>query len=543
VTALLTRARLLRLALAGAAAVVAGPGAAGRSLMPSLRQLSVRNRGRGFAGDRSFFATVSPGVRGRDTAAVSFSLDRAARVRLEAVRTALRKSTVVWTSDKQLPPGEHLLKWQPLPETAVGSYVMRLTVESAQGRRKVYGGRRPSRPELASAPVVRVLGVEASFDRRSYVAGETARLTIAADAASLSIQALACGTEDGYTDRADEMRGLPVGDPIVIDWRSSRLAPRVIPFPIGQLASGVYALRIVTEDGRLGYTPLIVRPTTLGTARQAIVLPTNTWQAYNYYDLDGDGWGDTWYAGGSPPVRLDRPFRDGGTPLRWRRYDVGYLKWLRWTERFPDYLSEDDLEAIPSGDELRKLYDLVVFPAHTEYVTQQAYDVVQRFRDLGGRLIFLSANNFFWKVEKRGNTIRRVKLWRELGRPEAALCGVQYKANDDGTRQAPFYVVRAADAPWLWEGTGLTDGSKLGDTVGGYGIEIDGTTPASPPGTKVLAMVPNLFGPGLHAEMAYYETDAGARVFSAGALDFGGSVNLWPMRRMLENLWRHMTDT
>jgi N,N-dimethylformamidase beta subunit-like, C-terminal len=542
VTALLTRARLLRLALAGAAAVVAGPAAAGRSLMPSLRRLSVRNRGRAFAGDRSFFATVSPGVRGRDTAAVSFSLDRAARVRLEAVRTALRNSTVVWTTENPLPPGEHSLKWQPLPETPVGSYVMRLTVESAQGRRKVYGGKRPSRPELATAPVVRVLGVEASFDRRSYMPGETAKLTIAADAASLSIQVLACGTEDGYTDRADEMRGLPVGDPITIDWRSSRLGPRAVPFPVGQLASGVYGLRILTEDERVGYTPLIVRPATLGTARQAIVVPTNTWQAYNYYDVDGDGWGDTWYAGGSPPVRLDRPFRDRGTPLRWRRYDVGYLKWLRWTERFPDYLSEDDLEAIPSGDDLRKLYDLVVFPAHTEYVTEQAYNVVQRFRDLGGRLIFLSANNFFWKVEKRGNAIRRVKLWRELGRPEAALCGVQYKANDDGTKQGPFYVVRAADAPWLWEGTGLTDGSKLGDTVGGYGIEIDGTTAASPPETKVLAMVPNLFGTGLHAEMAYYETAAGARVFSAGALDFGGSVNLWPMRRMLENLWRHMTE-
>src|SRR5262249_50021678 len=151
------------------------------------------------------------------------------------------------------------------------SYVMRLTVESPQGRRKVYGAKRPSRPELASAPVVRVLGVEASFDRRSYMAGETAKLTIAADAASLSIQGLACGTGDGYTDRADEMRGLPVGDPIVIDWRGSRLAPRVLPFPVGQLASGVYALRIFTEDERVGYTPLIVRPATLGTARQAIV--------------------------------------------------------------------------------------------------------------------------------------------------------------------------------------------------------------------------------------------------------------------------------
>jgi hypothetical protein len=78
--------------------------------------------------------------------------------------------------------------------------------------------------------------------------------------------------------------------------------------------------------------------------------------------------------------------------------------------------------------------------------------------------------------------------------------------------------------------------------VGGYGIEIDGTTPFSPPGTKVLAMIPSLMGPGLHAEMTYYETPAGARVFSAGALDFCGSVTFWPVRKLLDNLWRHMTS-
>ena len=39
-------------------------------------------------------------------------------------------------------------------------------------------------------------------------------------------------------------------------------------------------------------------------------------------------------------------------------------------------LAEDDLEAFPNGDELRRLYDLVVFPGHTEYVTEHAYDVV-----------------------------------------------------------------------------------------------------------------------------------------------------------------------
>ncbi len=42
--------------------------------------------------------------------------------------------------------------------------------------------------------------------------------------------------------------------------------------------------------------------------------------------------------------------------------------------------------------------------------------------------------------------------------------------------------------------------------------------------------------------MTYYETAAGARVFAAGALDFGGSITFWPMRRMLDNLWHHMLE-
>ena len=134
----------------------------------------------------------------------------------------------------------------------------------------------------------------------------------------------------------------------------------------------------------------------------AVVLPTNTWQAYNLYDSDGDGWGDTWYAGGAPPVVLDRPYRDRGVPPRFFRYDFPFLRWLEKTRREADVYADDDLERFATGDELRRLYDLVVFPGHSEYMTEHAYDVVERFRDLGGRLVFLSANNFFWKVERRG---------------------------------------------------------------------------------------------------------------------------------------------
>ena len=41
--------------------------------------------------------------------------------------------------------------------------------------------------------------------------------------------------------------------------------------------------------------------------------------------------------------------------------------------------------------------------------------------------------------------------------------------------------------------------------------------------------------------MTYYETSAGARVFSAGALNFGGTVMLWSnVAAILDNVWARM---
>jgi hypothetical protein len=155
--------------------------------------------------------------------------------------------------------------------------------------------------------------------------------------------------------------------------------------------------------------------------------------------------------------------------------------------------------------------------------------------------MFLSANNFFWKVTEQGKVLRKVGKWRDAGRPEARLIGVQYRANDNGERQGLFTVQNATATPWLWDGTGLTDGSAFGQFVGGYGIEIDSTTPDSPPGTVVVAQIPDLLGPGITAQMSYYETTAGAKVFAAGALDFGGSSTFWPVKRMLDNLWARLS--
>jgi hypothetical protein len=57
----------------------------------------------------------------------------------------------------------------------------------------------------------------------------------------------------------------------------------------------------------------------------------------------------------------------------------------------------------------------------------------------------------------------------------------------------------------------------------------------------VLARIPDEFGPGKSAEMTYYTTAAGAKVFSAGVMNFGGSA-LWPpIRTMVANLWAHLS--
>jgi hypothetical protein len=89
---------------------------------------------------------------------------------------------------------------------------------------------------------------------------------------------------------------------------------------------------------------------------------------------------------------------------------------------------------------------------------------------------------------------------------------VQYRVNGRAPRQ-PWIVWKAAAASWVFSGTGLSEGSRFGRG----GVEIDETTAASPRRVQVLAEIPNLFGPGLTAQMSYYETRAGAGVFAAGA--------------------------
>jgi hypothetical protein len=506
---------------------------------PKLLDLRVSNGSTPYAGDRPLLTTVSPNGDGfRDRAIVGFRLTKSATVELDVLQTVnvkRGKNTVQTISSVRhaFSRGRHRLVWTPARSLPSGTYVLELTVTDTQGRRRIYNDLPLAGRVRIRAPVVRIQRIGVSVGAR-YMPGQTAVASVATDARQLEVDVLSFRNGRGAVD--PKTGASPIAPPVALAWRGHRKAPGRVRIHIGDWPSGLYFIRITSKDRRVGYAPFVVRPPVLGTSRIAVVLPTNTWQAYNFADADGDGWGDSWYVNGAfRRVDIGRPYNDSGIPLRFRDFDSPIIAWLSARGNV-DFLTDLDLEHVASGDLLAHVYDLIVFPGHEEYTTAHEYNVVRRFRNLGGNLMFLSANNFFWKVVFQGQVMRRVGEWRNLGRPEASIVGVQYVASNYGVHQGA-YIANTASAPWVFAGTGLANGQSFGR----YGYEIDIRSPATPPGTILLASIPDLMGPGRTAEMTYYETAAGAKVFAAGALNFGASVGDPVVARILDNLWARLS--
>ena len=385
----------------------------------------------------------------------------------------------------------------------------------------------------------------AGFLARSYTPGQVAVLNIRGGDTSRAtlqlFQAGASGTPGPAAapgwDKATF--GKPVTAPLVVrrpsGFRRWLVHIRLDP----NWASGDYVARL-SWGGHTDYAPFVLRPSRLGTSPVLVVEPTNTWHAYDVVN------GDSWYLDPSVHViDLTHPFASSrvsgarvpaGLPEQFSRFDLGFLRWYWHSGYRADFVSDDDLQRVASAGRLSR-YRLIVFAGHEEYVTSHTYDVITRFRDAGGNLAFLSANNFFYRVRVSGDTMSGRTRWRDLGRPEAALVGAQYAGWDEGKYpNRPYRIVSTAAAPWLFEGTGLHDGSL----VGNYGIEVDEPNTVSPPHTHVLAEIPNELGPGKPAEMTIYTTGR-STVFDAGAINFGASAH-WPaLSRFFSNLWSHLS--
>src|SRR5690242_3375855 len=318
--------------------------------------------------------------------------------------------------------------------------------------------------------------VEAAFPLESYGPSSVARLLITDMARAVSIQVRHVGPETGPISGNDTMTGVPMTPKRAIGRVSGR---RIVNVHLGDWPSGVYFVQLTAPGGRVGYAPFVLRPKHLGINRVAVVMPTQTWQAYNHRDDNADGRADTWYACACQhTARLGRPFLDRGTPPHFKYYEIPFLRWLNRSHPDVDIISDAELKRT-NGRALAKAYSLLIFSGHHEYVTTHEYDAVVNFRNRGGNLMFLSANNFYWKIVIRNHVMTRIVKWRDIGRPEAALLGVQYFHNDDGEHRGNWIVRNARRFDWLLKGTGLTNGGSISNG----GIEADRMTSASPRST------------------------------------------------------------
>ena len=523
--------------IAGSAPAGAGP--------PRLLGLRISNGGTPFAGDTPLLATVSPNGDGfRDRALIRFKLDRPASVEVRVVATdeVRRPVKTIWTTRQRLAAGPHTIGWKPARTTPDRTYLVRFLVEGRTGGRRVYGFEPPRRGRFTSGLVVRVQGIDAGFLARSYPVGGDATVAISTDARRIRLQLFSFATLPRPTVRDLRTGGVAVAPAVRLDLAaprkrrhdSCRSATRACPraastscaSPRATAASATRRsscgpARSASTGSRSSSRPTPGRPTTSSTQTATAGATAGT------------------SSGATRAVDLRRPFLDFGVPFRFRDWDLSFISWLRRTGKQVDYLSDDDLAAHRApATTLRRAYDLVVFPGHEEYVSEHVYDVVQRYRDLGGRPDVPLREQLLLEGAARGVSCSGAcRCGAALGRPEAALVGAQWVGRATTARcRAPYVVQGAGSTPWAFAGTGLRNGS----TFGRYGIEIDARAPSSPPGTRVLARIPDLIGTH-DAEMTYYETGAGARVFAAGVVNFAASINDPAVSRLVENLWDRLT--
>src|SRR5438132_5759290 len=184
-----------------------------------------------------------------------------------------------------------------------------------------------------------------------------------------------------------------------------------------KMVSGLYALKLVREDGKTRFIPLIVtddRPADL--LFQASV---QTYEAYNAWggeSLYRDA-SRTLAHGYAAKVSFDRPFDQ----------DRGLGQMLKWETPMARFLERHGYDIsygtnVDVGTRSLTFVDragMFLSVGHDEYWAGNERYIIERGRDEGVPLAFFSANTGYWKI--------RYDDWNDSGVPRTVVC---YKQND-----------------------------------------------------------------------------------------------------------------
>ena len=306
--------------------------------------------------------------------------------------------------------------------------------------------------------------------------------------------------------------------------------------------SGYHLANLVLTDGPHAGTvdrvPFVVRESSERQSQVLAQVPVNTWQAYN-------GWGgkslyEHSSLGGrrAAAVSFERPYFIGPGSQEMTDWEIALVRWLEREGHDVSYQTDIDTHRDPAG---LNEHRLVLVLGHDEYWTKEMRDGFEAARAAGTNLGFLGANAAYWQVryDRNERTIVSYKslydpepviglktaLFREVGRPECALLGVQHQGGlQDWGRHDYVVTADGASDPWA-AGTGFVEGSRI---VKAVSVERD-TVPSIGCGRSIVLFRYDAGGDTLgDAAAVRYTADSGARVFSAGTMELGWTLDSYP---------------
>jgi hypothetical protein len=313
-------------------------------------------------------------------------------------------------------------------------------------------------------------------------------------------------------------------------------------FPIpGDAVSGYYVANLLltsgASSGKASSVFFVVRAPAMRRSMILVQVPVNTWNAYNNWG--GKSLYNVNSTNGVPANRVsfDRPIAAGGQwPVVW---EVPLVRFLEREGYDVSYQTDIDTHLNPAS-----LLDhrVVMTSGHDEYWTKEMRDGFDAARDKGTNLAFMGANNGYWQVRYEDGTRTMVGyksptdpiadpalktiLFRDLGRPECALEGVQHQGGYRHSADTNLDYRPNPDAlgdAWF-AGTGFDASSVLPDLVGREWDTVPPVPPqgCAPPSLRVLF---HYSGPSGDASAVKLVAPSGARVFSSGSLQFAWGLD------------------
>lgn len=316
------------------------------------------------------------------------------------------------------------------------------------------------------------------------------------------------------------------------------------PVPVSTTGwpQGTYLFKLQASTGWQSYVPLTIRDDASHSA-YLVNDSVTTWQAYNLYggyDLYQGANGAL--ATRARAVSFDRPYAFGQGAGDFLGLELPMISMMESHGLNVSYTTDVNVAEDPA---IVKQHKTFISLGHDEYYSLSMFQGLTTARDAGTSLIFLGANAVYRHIRLSSTPLGPDRLeidyknakadplygidnarvtpwaWRDPpnNAPESALLGEMWQCNPVRAN-----MVITDPTNWVFNGTGLTQGSQIAGIVG---PEYDHFSPNVPnPGdVTVLASSP-VDCNGLHstANMTYYNAPSGAGVWDTGTIDWVGQV-------------------